>query len=296
MSYASRPNVDQSSRHAIEGRGLFELTVETLHRNNRDNDAEGAGSPSALPVRVVEQDQELDAEIARNTEDLMELRWHWTLDESNPQRVSAAAYAREVGRSRQVISRDAHAWQRWLVDQNKRTGTSAPGQPKTASDFRELANLSAEGRQAASAIAKSAKRQVGNVARNSREEIAAVLIGAREAALHNATSVESEIPGVAEALVAQWAEAAERAAALGRQRDERRASLSRAGRAHWAEKKAAEADCRPEYLAVRKHLDAARLALENGSADNRRIEFTEKEGDDLRARVHTLGELLGRMQ
>lgn len=37
---------------------------------------------TALPSEVVEQDKQLDAEIARKTDELMKLRWHWTLDES----------------------------------------------------------------------------------------------------------------------------------------------------------------------------------------------------------------------
>ena len=85
----------------------------------------GFSMTTALPSEVVEKDKQLDGEIARKVGELMELRWHWTLDETNPDRVTVAAYGRAVGRARQVISRDAIAWARWLADQSKRTRMGA---------------------------------------------------------------------------------------------------------------------------------------------------------------------------
>ena len=35
---------------------------------------------------------------ARPSEALAQHRWHWTIDESNPERVSLSEYARSVGR------------------------------------------------------------------------------------------------------------------------------------------------------------------------------------------------------
>jgi hypothetical protein len=52
-----------------------------------------------LPSNVIATDRRLDENATRASEDLARHRWHWTLDESNPDRVSIRAYARNVGRS-----------------------------------------------------------------------------------------------------------------------------------------------------------------------------------------------------
>jgi len=48
-----------------------------------------------LPARVIERDHTL----AKSADELMKLRWHWTLDESNAKRVGFSEYARSVGAS-----------------------------------------------------------------------------------------------------------------------------------------------------------------------------------------------------
>lgn len=61
---------------------------------------------NTLPVEIVAEDQRLDAQARSAQMDLAALRWHWTLDESNPDRVSFGAYAAAIGGKRHnTISR-----------------------------------------------------------------------------------------------------------------------------------------------------------------------------------------------
>lgn len=66
-----------------------------------------------LPANVVETDKRLQ----RSANELMEVRWHWTLDETNPDRVSQLEYARQVGVDHKRIYVDANAWADWLAAQ-----------------------------------------------------------------------------------------------------------------------------------------------------------------------------------
>jgi len=63
-----------------------------------------------LPKSVIAQDHRLEKAAEDAGRKLCELRWHWTLDESNPKRVSLSQYARDVGRGRNTIHQYAHAF------------------------------------------------------------------------------------------------------------------------------------------------------------------------------------------
>jgi hypothetical protein len=62
-----------------------------------------------LPKSVITQDHRLEKTAEDAGRKLCELRWHWTLDESNSKRVSLSQYARDVGRNRATIHRYAQA-------------------------------------------------------------------------------------------------------------------------------------------------------------------------------------------
>jgi hypothetical protein len=96
---------------------------------------------SELPREVIAEDHKLESTSSKAAEALMELRWHWTLDESNSDRVGVVDYARAVGRSHSIISRDAKAYE--LV----RRGTATD-------EARERANMGAETVAATEAVAK----------------------------------------------------------------------------------------------------------------------------------------------
>jgi|307.fasta_scaffold66873_2 hypothetical protein len=146
---------------------------------------------SVLPTTVVEQDHKLEGAADKSSEALMELRWHWTLDEANARRVSVSQYARQVDRDQGVIHRYARGWQIFALE----------GKAVSADDARRLASMSQETAAATAAVAKhyggsiqattrSARRS--NVARSIREH-------ARERAERKGTSTLDEIPAAAEA-------------------------------------------------------------------------------------------------
>ena len=62
-----------------------------------------------LPSTIVLQDQELEAQRDDASASLAKLRWQWTLDESNPKRVSIRSYAEQVGRAEKTIRSMAKA-------------------------------------------------------------------------------------------------------------------------------------------------------------------------------------------
>lgn len=71
---------------------------------------ERVSARQGLPEGVVGEDQRLEAASESASGDLAKLRWHWTLDESNSERVGFAAYARAVGKAPTTIKQYAHGY------------------------------------------------------------------------------------------------------------------------------------------------------------------------------------------
>jgi hypothetical protein len=69
-----------------------------------------------LPADVINEDFMLEGQVSGVTEKLAQLRWHWTLDESNPEAVGVREYARQVGRNDSVIHRMARGYANWVLD------------------------------------------------------------------------------------------------------------------------------------------------------------------------------------
>lgn len=67
-----------------------------------------------LPVDIVNEDSSLEKATEKSQKALAELRWHWTLDESNPDRVSLREYGRGVGRAVSTISKYAKGYDAWV--------------------------------------------------------------------------------------------------------------------------------------------------------------------------------------
>ena len=147
---------------------------------------------SQTPMFVT-RDRELERGHEAATEELAEHRWHWTLDESNPERVSNNEYARLVGRSRSSIQRMAHGYAAWRGRQ-----PGFPGGPVTLTDFIEQANLGAEKAEATEAVAKATGKSFTAAARSDRSEIREVLATAQDRAERKGTTVSEELPRVAE--------------------------------------------------------------------------------------------------
>jgi hypothetical protein len=146
---------------------------------------------STVPDKVIRQDQRL----TKAGEELAELRWRWTLDETNPDRVSFTEYAGQVGAHRGTVARYAHGYAAWLAAQGK---AAMPGQPQTVGDFVELAKLDIERKEAAKAVSRHSGKGVRNGARHKRSEVDNVLNAARERAASRGTTLDHEIDRAAE--------------------------------------------------------------------------------------------------
>jgi hypothetical protein len=94
-----------------------------------------------LPADVVSEDRRLERNISADSELLAVLRWHWTLDESNSERVSIREYARSIGRDKKTVA--AYAKGYLLM----RGGEVAP------SEAIERAKMGAESEAAVEAVA-----------------------------------------------------------------------------------------------------------------------------------------------
>ena len=64
----------------------------------------------ALPQHVIREDRQLEHATTSASKQLAELRWHWTLDETNAERVGLREYAREVGRGLPTIHSYANGY------------------------------------------------------------------------------------------------------------------------------------------------------------------------------------------
>lgn len=140
-----------------------------------------------LHRKVVEEDRRLERGADGAQEALARHRWHWTLDETNPDRVGIREYARAVERSEISVRRMAHGYANW----------SATGSRRTLTDEIELANLGENSRAAAEAIADVSGRTPTAVRRGSRSEIASTVQAAQEAAVRRGTTIAEEIPRIA---------------------------------------------------------------------------------------------------
>lgn len=143
---------------------------------------------SRLPQEVVEEDHRLEAEVQNASEALARHRWHWTMDDSNPGRVSFTDYARAVGRARTTITQYAKGWEIY------RRGAPSV----TITEATERANVGTEKEVATDAVAEASGRSFESVARRERDEVRVVRDEARERAEKRGTSYEEEAREVAQ--------------------------------------------------------------------------------------------------
>lgn len=149
---------------------------------------------SELPARVVKEDHRLERTASSASETLAELRWHWTLDESNSKRVSLREYARAVGRDHGLIRKYARGFE------------IAGDASVPISEAIERAAMSTERETAAEAVAK-ARGVAFQTARQSRPtEIRRVRDMARERVEKHGGTIEEQA-----AKAADWIVRSERA-------------------------------------------------------------------------------------
>ena len=140
-----------------------------------------------LPRSVVEEDHALEKAAERTSVALMEHRWHWTLDESNPERVSMREYARQIGRENRVIQRYANGFVIW----RDASGGVSP------EEARARASMSVETEAATEAVAEARGLQFGYVTKEFGSEVRHVREVARQRAEEKGTSITDELPQVA---------------------------------------------------------------------------------------------------
>lgn len=148
-------------------------------------------SNATLPREVVAEDRRLDQTQNKAAEALMKLRWRWTLNESNSERVSFREYARQVGKSDMVIRRDANGYA--LMK-------SANASVRTPGEARERAAMGAETQAATEAVADARGLTFQSARQMRPTEVRRVREIARQRAEDRGTSVEEEAPRVAETI------------------------------------------------------------------------------------------------
>ncbi len=146
-----------------------------------------------LPAEVIETDHQLESTARRASEALAKHRWHWTLDESNPNRVSFRAYAKAVGRGDTSIRIQVNGYVDWI----SRRGPSERGLNESI----ERARMSGEKEAATDAVAAARGTTFGHARQTRPEEVRRVRQMAQHRAEERGTSVEKEAPKVAEAIV-----------------------------------------------------------------------------------------------
>jgi hypothetical protein len=76
-----------------------------------------------VPAKAVAEDHRLEQSASKASESLAKHRWHWTLDETNPARVSVNAYAKAVGRSEPTVRAYVQGYADWSSSTSTRTST-----------------------------------------------------------------------------------------------------------------------------------------------------------------------------
>lgn len=207
---------------------------------------------SELPARVVAEDKRLDRAATSASEELARLRWHWTLDESNPERVSLSEYARAVGRARSIISRDANAY----VLLRRGTATAL-------TDARERANMGAETEAATEAVANARGVSMQQARKARPTEVKRVRDMARERVEQQGGTIEEQAEKAAD-----WIVRSEKA--------ERRRTADRNERLGL------------RFVELEAHLEAARRRLGEALEVARAVDWEDEHQELLR---HTLGQV-----
>ncbi len=146
---------------------------------------------SKLPAEVVQEDTDLETRIERMSNRLAKLRWHWTLDESNPDCVTVAQYAREVGRAHNTIKKYAHGYGLFQLH----------GGVQSIHESIERAAMGVETEVATEAVASARDLSFGHTRKKRGTEVRRVREIARQRAEDKGTTVEEEAPKAAEQIV-----------------------------------------------------------------------------------------------
>lgn len=144
--------------------------------------------PVQLPQAAVALDHQLEAQTDTTSVQLMQHRWHWTLDETNPERVSLRGYASAVGRGHTMIEDYAKGYVVWT----DRRGAASPD------ECRRRVHMGVQTGAATEAVAKGRGVGFAYAQHEFFAEVRRVRDIARQHAEDKGTSTLEEIPAVAE--------------------------------------------------------------------------------------------------
>lgn len=213
---------------------------------------------NAVPAKAVTEDHRLEQSASKASEALAKHRWHWTLDESNPDRVSIRAYAKAVGRSFSAVQGHATGYASWVkADQQVLIGESI-----------QRARMGGETEAATEAVAKARGNSFTHTRHNRHTEVKRVREIARDRAEEHGTTVEEEAPKAAE-----WIVKTEKAAA--RQTEQRKERLGL------------------RFVEMERHLDKAKRALTDAVNMAHEVPWGDEERDLLTNTVSNVRSLLG---
>lgn len=149
-----------------------------------------------LPDEVVRADAVLEEQEARSLEDLARHRWHWTLDETNPDRVPTREYARRVGRDQAGVARMVKGYEAWVKGRSVEDGPHL-----SLSECIQRANVTVERMAAAEAVAAARGVSVPTALKSHRQEVNAVRDLARDVAERQGSTVEEEVGRAVESIM-----------------------------------------------------------------------------------------------
>lgn len=204
-----------------------------------------------LPRKVVAEDRRLEKEATKVSSALAELRWHWTLDESNVKRVSVSAYARSVSRARQTIGEYANGY------------AEAKRRNIPVIEAMKRARVSAERETATEAVAEARGITFGTAQQKRPTEVRRVLNKARDTVERKGGTIEEAAKEAADFLV------------RGEEVD-KRLEADRRERLGF------------RYVELEGYLDGARRKLEQALSLAREVEWEDEHQELLR---HTLGQV-----
>lgn len=213
----------------------------------------------SLPPKVITEDRRLDQTQTKAAEALMRLRWHWTLDESNADRVSMREYARQVQKHPKTITADAKGYAAMQGD-----GASAA----TPGEARERAKMGAETQAATEAVAKARGVKFQTARQERSVEVRRVREAARQRAEDKGTTVEDEVTAIAETIAKRE-----------KQEADARRERARAG------------DLR--FVEMEHHLARAKRPLMEALTLAREIEWSDVHREVLEQTIANLRALLG---
>ncbi len=148
----------------------------------------------SIKPEVLREDARLEQAAEGTRLALAKHRWHWTLDESNPGRVSMNAYAKAIGRHHRTLADMVHGYQNWVA-----AGAAAT----EFSDYQAREKLRGETREATEAVAEAKGIGVESARRHHADEVREVKAAAQERAERKGTQVADEIKHVANSRASQ---------------------------------------------------------------------------------------------